>query len=75
MYPVTALATICAGGVYCAIGANIAPCDAAYQFKLVLPKVVVTSEKLYDATRETCELVGVLTSKIYILKSKMHHDI
>src|SRR5277367_1641160 len=76
MFPVSALAIICAGGVYSAIGANIAPNDASYLFKLVRPKAIITSEKQYEAAKKTCELSGIPSSKIYILNSERgHHDI
>jgi acyl-coenzyme A synthetase/AMP-(fatty) acid ligase len=76
MFPLAALAIICAGGVYSAIGANIAPSDATYQAKLVRPKAMITSEKQYDAAKKMCELAGIPLSKIYVLNSESgHHDI
>jgi len=76
MFPVAALAIVCAGGVYSAIGANIAPVDASYQLKLVRPKAIITSEKQYEATRKLCELSGMPLSKVYVMNSQNgHHDI
>jgi len=76
MFPVAVLMIICAGGVYSAIGANVAPNDASYQVKLVRPKAVITLEKQYEAAKKMCQLSGVQSSKIYILNSeRSHHNI
>lgn len=75
MYPVSILSIIGARGVYAATGSHYAPNDAAYQFKLVRPKVVFCSEDLYEATKVICQLSGIPNSKIYIFRSIGSHDI
>lgn len=72
MYPVSILSIVCAGGVYAATGSHYAPNDAAYQFKLVRPKVILCSEAMYEATKVVCQLSGIESSKIYVFRS---HDI
>jgi acyl-coenzyme A synthetase/AMP-(fatty) acid ligase len=75
MYPVCITASICAGGIYSSTGANLAPNEAAYQFKLVRPKVIFTSESHYEAAQKACEIAGI-SPKIYIVTSQFgHHDI
>ena len=75
MYPVCITAIVCAGGIYSSTGANLSPNEAAYQFKVVRPKVILTSESHKEAAKKACEISGV-PSKICIVNSKLgHHDI
>ena len=68
--------SICAGGIYSTCGASLIPKDAACQFQLVRPKVVICSEGLYEAAKATCKLCDIPLSKIYIMTSSPgKHDI
>src|SRR5271156_682384 len=76
MYPIAITSALCAGGIYSTTGATLVPKDAAYQFQLVRPKVVICSEGLYESAKATCELSGIPLSKIYIMTSApVKHDI
>jgi acyl-coenzyme A synthetase/AMP-(fatty) acid ligase len=76
MYPLAITSIICAGGVYSPCGAGLARDDAVYTYKLVKPKAVICSEKLYEECKVISDAAGVPRKNIFIMSSKPgHHDI
>src|SRR5438045_5700795 len=76
MYPVSILSIICAGGIYSAAAAILAPSEAKHQFTLLKPKVVFCTKSTYDSVKSICAMAGIASRKIYVIRSEVgHHDI